>query len=107
MILNLGMVDKIIVFICVLTSFFVNESFDPIQEFQVIMKLAEEVSRKDGDEFVDLLDILDGKVDDDSEALDNLNEFVSNLDSSVLKRKAAEDFSELQTPVLVNVVDWP
>ena len=71
------------------------------------MKLAEEVSRKDGDEFVDLLDILDGKVDDDSEALDNLNEFVSNLDSSVLKRKATEHFSELQTPVLVNVVGWP
>ena len=34
-------------------------------------------------------------MDDDSEALDNLNEFVSNLDSDVLKRKATEDFSEV------------
>ena len=34
-------------------------------------------------------------MDDDSEALDNLNEFISNLDSDVLKRKATEDFSEV------------
>ena len=36
-----------------------------------------------------------GKVDDDSEALDNLNEFVSNLVSDDLKQKATEDFSEV------------
>ena len=39
--------------------------------------------------------IPDGRRHDDSEALDNLNEFVSNLDSDVLKRKATEDFSEV------------
>ena len=91
----------------------------------------EEVVVEEGDEFVDLVDILDGKVDDEDggdaelsdqdsssnsdsaseeeeklnfdpsddeempEALDHLNEFVSNLDVTSTKRKATEDPSEV------------